>query len=40
MQIIEKVGLAEIPPTQEWNEGAMLLQAPFMSKGLDSSSLG
>jgi len=32
MQIIEKVGLEENPPTQEWSEGVMLLQAPFMSR--------
>lgn len=38
MQIVDKVGLAETPPTQEWSEGAMLLQAPFVPKGLDASS--
>lgn len=40
MQNVEKVGLAETPSTQQWSEGAMLLQAPFMPKGLNASSLG
>lgn len=40
MQNVEKVGLAETPSTQEWSEGAMLLRALFMPKGLNASSLG